>query len=135
MSKRSNSRKLAMRMIYQLDVRDSNLTDIFEALETDNYHEETIKLAYQLAKLTHNHLGDIDPIIKEYSIDWELERMNPLDLAILRLGFGELLYHDTPKEVILNEMIELAKTYSAEDSPKFINGILGKYVNNICSPD
>ena len=61
--------------------------------------------------------------------------MNPLDLAILRLGFGELLYHDTPKEVILNEMIELAKTYSAEDSPKFINGNLGKYVNNICSPD
>ena len=135
MSKRSNSRKLAMRMLYQLDIRDSNLSDIFDALETDKYHEETINLAYKLAKVTHNHLDEIDPIIEEYSIDWELNRMNPLDLAILRLGFGEILYHDTPTEVILNEMIELAKTYSAEDSPKFINGILGKYVNNICSQD
>ena len=135
MSKRSNSRKLAMRMLYQLDVRNSNLAEIFDALETDNYQEDTVNLAYHLTKLTTDHINDIDPIIKQYSIDWEIDRINPLDLAILRLGFSELLYFDTPKQVILNEMIELAKTYSADESPKFINGILGKYVKDTCLPD
>jgi N utilization substance protein B len=135
MSKRSNSRKLAMRMLYQLGIRTTDLADVFESLEKDQYQEETVNLAYHLAKITHDNLLSIDPIIEEYSIDWELSRLSQVDKAILRLGLGEILYYDTPHQVVLNEMIELSKEYSTDESPKFINGILGKYVKEQCSQD
>ena len=135
MSKRANSRKLAMRMLYQMGIRTTNLAIIFEDMEKDKYGEETINWAYHLAKVTQDHLDDIDQIIENYSIDWDMDRLNQVDKALLRLGIGEINYTDTPYQVVLNEMIELSKTYSTEESAKFINGILGKYVNETCSQD
>ena len=135
MSKRANSRKLAMRMLYQLGIRTTDLAIIFEDLETEKYGEDTINWAYHLAKITQDHLGDVDKIIEKYSIDWEMERLNQVDKALLRLGISEINYTDTPYQVVLNEIIELSKTYSTEESSKFINGILGKYVQETCSQD
>ena len=135
MSKRANSRKLAMRMLYQLGVRDTNLAVLFEDIEKDSYAEETVNWAYHLAKAAIDHMGDIDRIIKQYSISWDMDRLNQVDKALLRLGICEINYTDTPYQVVLNEMIELSKIYSTEESSKFINGILGKYVADSCSPD
>jgi transcription antitermination protein NusB len=136
MSKRSNSRKLAMRMIYQIDIRDNaSLSSIFEDLETDTYAEDTQKWAYELAKNTVDHLDTIDTIIKKYSIEWDMDRLNHIDKALLRIGIAEMDYDNTPVQVVVNEVLELAKTYSTEESAKFINGILGKYASDTCSPD
>jgi len=135
MSKRANSRKLAMRMLYQMSIRTTNLAVVFEDIETHTYAEDTVHWAYHLAKVTLDHLTDIDTIITNYSIDWDMDRLNHVDKALLRLGIGEINYTDTPYQVVLNEMIELSKTYSTEESAKFINGILGKYVKETCSLD
>jgi transcription antitermination protein NusB len=135
MSKRSNSRKLAMRMIYQLEIRDASLPEIFEDMETDNYAEDTQQWAYQLAKNTTDHLNEIDKIITSYSIEWDMDRLNLVDKALLRIGIAEMDYDNTPVQVVVNEILELAKTYSTEESTKFINGILGKYASDSCSPD
>ena len=135
MSKRGNSRKLAMRMLYQMGIRTTDLAMVFEDLEKDTYAEDTVNWAYHLAKVTQDHIGEIDQIIADYSIDWDMDRLNQVDKALLRLGIGEINYTDTPYQVVLNEMIELSKTYSTEESAKFINGILGKYVNETCSQD
>ena len=135
MSKRANSRKLAMRMIYQMDVRSATLADVFEDLEKEQYAEETINLAYHLAKTTTDHMTDTDVIIEKYSIGWDMDRLNQLDKALLRLGISEINHTDTPYQVVLNEIIELSKTYSTEESSKFINGIMGKYVKESCSQD
>lgn len=135
MSKRSNSRKLAMRLLYQIDVRSIPLSTAFDVLDTNNYLQETVDLAYTLAELTVTHIHAIDALIAKYSIDWEVSRLSPIDKSILRLGFGEINYYDTPSQVIINEMIELAKTYASEESHKFINGILGKYVSDKCLQD
>ena len=124
-----------MRMLYQLGIRTTDLAIIFEDLETEKYGEDTINWAYHLAKITQDHLGDVDKIIEKYSIDWEMERLNQVDKALLRLGISEINYTDTPYQVVLNEIIELSKTYSTEESSKFINGILGKYVQETCSQD
>ena len=135
MSKRSNSRKLAMRMLYQLEIRDSDLDEIFEDLETDSYSEDTVNWAYHLTKLAITHLNSLDNIVKTYSIDWEFNRIHQVDKSILRLGLCELIYEKTPPQVVVNEMIELSKTYATEESSKFINGILGKYIEDKCLQD
>ena len=64
-----------------------------------------------------------------------MDRLNQIDKALLRLGISEINYTDTPYQVVLNEMIELSKVYSTEESSKFINGILGKFVKETCLQD
>ena len=77
-------------------------------------------------------LADIDAKIKEYSIDWDLERMPGVDRNILRLAVYEIYYAEEkiPAGIAINEAVEIAKIYGSEDSPRFINGLLGKMVRN-----
>ena len=135
MSKRSNSRKLAMRMLYQLDIRQLELATIFNDLEKDKYAEETVNWAFELASITNTNLDDIDGHIAKLSIDWESDRINHIDKALLRMGMAEINYIGTPYQVVINEILELSKEYSTEESAKFINGILDKFVKETCSPD
>ena len=73
------------------------------------------------------HRSDIDESIEKYSINWKLERMARTDLAILREAATEIKYiDDVPAAVTINEAVELAKLYGTENSPKFINALLGK---------
>ncbi len=75
------------------------------------------------------HLPQIDPLIVSAAPEWPIEKLNPVDLAILRLAIFELtIDKKAPFKVIIDEAIELAKKYGAENSPGFINGALGKLV-------
>lgn len=74
-----------------------------------------------------NHLDQIDPLIITAAPDWPLDKLNPLDLAILRLAIYELIIDKTaPYKVIIDEAVELAKNFGSEHSSAFINGVLGK---------
>lgn len=69
----------------------------------------------------------LDAKITEASDNWRLERMTPVDRSILRLGTLELLVHpEVPKEVVIDEAVELAKRYGADNSAKFVNGVLDR---------
>ena len=70
------------------------------------------------------NLDKIDPLIAETAEHWRPSRMAALDRLILRLAIGEFLHGETPRNVVINEALELAKTFSGDDSAKFINGIL-----------
>lgn len=74
---------------------------------------------------------EIDALIEEFSIGWDISRMVSIDRNILRMAISELLYNkeQVPQKVIIDEAIELAKRYSTEDSSSFINGILGKIIS------
>jgi len=74
---------------------------------------------------------EIDGMIEEYSIGWDISRMVTIDKNILRMAICELLFNkeDVPQKVIVDEAIELAKRYSTEDSSSFINGLLGKVIS------
>ncbi|MEW6193339.1 MAG: transcription antitermination factor NusB [Bacillota bacterium] len=75
---------------------------------------------------------EIDGIIRELSHDWRLERMNSADRNLMRVALYELLYRDDiPPNVAINEAVELAKRYGGEDSPRFVNGILGKVAEKL----
>jgi N utilization substance protein B len=81
--------------------------------------------AERLAAGVTNTVGNLDPVITEAAEHWRLERMNVMDRLILRLAIYEYLHEpDTPARVIINEALELARTFSGDDSVRFINGIL-----------
>lgn len=70
------------------------------------------------------HRDEIDRVIAEHAEGWTLPRMPAVDRAVLRLGVYELLFGDVPAAVAINEAVELAKTLSTDDSPRFVNGVL-----------
>lgn len=73
------------------------------------------------------HREEIDKDIRKFSINWKLERMARIDVAILREAITELKYiDDVPDAVAINEAVELAKIYGTDKAPKFINAVLGK---------
>lgn len=72
-----------------------------------------------------SHLGAIDAAISAAAPEWPLNNINRIDLAILRVATDELLYSDTPPKVAIDEAVEIAKKYGAENSASFINGVLG----------
>lgn len=67
----------------------------------------------------------VDPHITAAAPEWPLPKINRIDLAILRVATEELLLSDTPPKVVIDEAVEIAKKYGAENSPSFINGVLG----------
>ena len=72
-------------------------------------------------------IDELDCDINNSSVDWPIERMSKVDLTILRLAYYEMKHDDDiPVKVAINEAVELAKKYGGDDSPSFINGILGK---------
>lgn len=78
---------------------------------------------------TLKHLKKIDAIILKSAPLWPKKQINRIDLSILRLSVFELLFKETPKKVVIDEAVELAKEYGSESSPNFINGVLGKILN------
>lgn len=74
-------------------------------------------------------LNEIDTQINEKSTGWNVSRLGKVELAILRLAIYEIVYDESiPGSVAINEAVELAKKYAAEESPAFINGVLAKFV-------
>ncbi|AMV72187.1 transcription antitermination factor NusB [Desulfuromonas carbonis] len=81
----------------------------------------------ELVTGTIENLERIDQVLGEYSTNWSLERMSRVDLALLRMACFELLYRsDVPSNVVINEAIEIGKTYGTKETPSFVNGILDK---------
>lgn len=72
----------------------------------------------------------LDRLIEKAAPTWPIDKLNKVDLAILRLSVFELKYSNVPPKVIIDEAVELAKTYGSESSPSFVNGVLGTIYNN-----
>ncbi len=132
MTKRRSGRELAFRILFQCDVGALPLDEVLEtARERGEAAEETWQFARELAVGAWESHDENDAIIQEYSSGWTLDRMPSADRNILRLAVFEMTARDDiPRNVSINEAIELAKRYSTEDSPRFINGILGAFARD-----
>ena len=76
-------------------------------------------------------LNEIDSDIEEASESWTVSRMSKIDLSIMRLAYYEMRFDETvPLQVAINEAVEIAKLYGGDNSPSFINGVLGKLAKN-----
>lgn len=102
--------------------------DIAE-LSTLSSNEEVKTYILSICAAYQNHKDEIDKIISESAFGWDIDRLFKIDKDILRIAISELLYiKDTPHKVVIDEALELAKKYSTDDSPSFINGILARVV-------
>ena len=125
---RIQSRVLALQMLYQTEITKDPIRRVQERFwEVNNAPEAVKEFADLLAEGTMEHLATIDPAIRSAATRWKIDRMPVVDRCLLRSAAYELLYLiDIPPAVSINEAIELAKKYSTEDSPQFINAILDK---------
>lgn len=118
-------------MLYQWEVGRASLPEVMETFwlhdpaAAEQLAEDHRTFAASLARGVVGDVGNIDPIIAEAAEHWRLERMNVLDRLILRLAVYEFLHEPgTPGRVVINEALELARTFSNDDAVRFINGIL-----------
>lgn len=94
-----------------------------------NFNEGELKYIRESIPILVENLEEIDLKISNNLRNWSLDRLAQVDLAILRVAVFEFLFkEDIPKPVSINEAIEMAKTYSSDDSSRFINGILGSII-------
>jgi len=118
-----------MQALYEADFRAlGNAADILHrqikklAQEGD---EENFDFSEDLVNKAVEKSDEINAIIEKVAPEWPIQQVAVIDRNILRLSIAELLYFDTPPKVVINEAIELAKTFGSETSSKFINGVLG----------
>jgi transcription antitermination protein NusB len=127
---RSKARKRALDVLYEADVRAVDpLQTLAErvALAEPPVNDYTV----QLVEGVQAHRDRIDAILADYAEGWTVARMPDVDRAILRLGVYELLWRDeVPDPVAIDEAVELAKTLSTDESPRFINGVLARVVRD-----
>ena len=136
---RRTARELVVQSLFQIDFSGCGAEDALNAAVEEQNTKDAVKAQSYAQKAVNGilaALADIDAKIKEYSIDWDLERMPGVDRNILRnilrLAVYEIYYAEEkiPAGIAINEAVEIAKIYGSEDSPRFINGLLGKMVRN-----
>lgn len=127
---KTNARKAAVQAIYQWQITGQNLNLVEQYFIDEQFFSdgEEIQQAY-FSELLHNvpqNLIAIDELLAHF-VDREVDAVDPVERAVLRLATYELLYvDDTPYKVIINEAINLAKEFGADGSHRYVNGILDK---------
>lgn len=127
MANRHLSRIIVMQSIYEKDFRPK--VDVFDVAKRNiKAFDEECDLEYidlSLKSIIDN-LSKIDEIISKAAPEWPIDQIAKIDTAILRVAVNELLFvQEIPPKVVINEAVEIAKTYGSENSSKFVNGVLG----------
>lgn len=121
--KRSNARELAFKTIY------SKFFNAEECEELEGADKDSLEFISKILKSFAENYDEINDIISQNLKGYTIQRLYKIDLAIITLAVVELKFiKETPKEVVINEAVELAKKYSTEKSPRFINGVLADIV-------
>lgn len=127
---RHKGRILAFQAIFSWEMGHIAQTDLLEFPWLDENSLEKIKpagldFARMLVSGTIEHIDEIDDLIKKYLDSWEFERINKVDIAVLRISIYSLLYQqDIHPTIIINEAIDIAKEFGSGDSYRFVNAVL-----------
>ena len=130
MGVRRRARELALQMLYQHELSGEPP----EAIQSDfeewkNAPEAAREFADELLRGTLEHLDEIDALLARQTAHWKLDRLAAVDRNILRIAMFELLHHEeTPPAVVIDEAIEIAKRFGAQESSRFVNGVLDGFV-------
>ena len=137
LDRRTQAREMAMQALCQLDVQgDSALGMLRQFFREQTDDDMTLQLAEEWTKATWQIVEECDRTIAEAAIRWKLSRLTHVDRAILRLAVYQLRHcPDIPCKVVLNEAIEIAKKYSSEQSPRFVNGVLDAVLKTLNKTD
>ena len=123
--RRTDQRRAAVFASYQRDVTGQTKPD-----------DDLTPFARELVEGVASHRDEIDSVISEHAIGWEVGRIAPVERAILRVAIFEILHRpDVPDEVAIDEAVETAKIYCGADAPTFVNGILGGVMKRLSGGD
>lgn len=126
------SREIAMKLLYQNTINKSNYEDLIEDFK-ENYADkdlDNLNLSYiiRVLKGVEENKDLIDDEIKKHLKNWKMDRISKINISILRLAIYEIKFEETiPYKVSVNEAIEIAKKYSDDKSPAFINAVLDSF--------
>ncbi|MFG2870507.1 transcription antitermination factor NusB [Streptomyces sp. NPDC048338] len=132
MAARSKARKRAFQILFEADQREASvqevLADWVRHARSDDRQPPVNEFTMVLVEGYADHANRIDELIATYAVDWDLDRMPVADRNIVRLGAYELIWLDeTPDAVAIDEAVQLAKEFSTDESPSFVNGLLGRF--------
>ncbi|MCD7974747.1 MAG: transcription antitermination factor NusB [Phascolarctobacterium sp.] len=130
---RRTAREVVLQSLFQMDFSGCSKEQALDAslsVRQEPHVEKAREYAEDVLKGVRERLAEIDEKIGQYAIDWTVERMPATDRNILRIAVFEMLFADKKNipNVAINEAVEIAKKYGTDESPRFINGILGKMV-------
>lgn len=130
MSARSKARKRALDVLFEADARGVAPLEVLGQTQERRHDEGQAAMNPYVAVLVEGvaaHLAQIDELLSSYSMGWSVERMPAVDRSILRLGAYEVLWgSDAPEAVAISEAVALAAELSTDESPAFVNGLLGR---------
>ena len=133
--KRQKSREKAMELLFSMELSKITYEETIETFIEDYEMDlKTIDVDYikNVVKVVTDNLEDIDSRIVNALVNWKLDRVSKVNLTILRLAVGEMLFvDDVPGSVAINEAVELTKKYSDEKSTSFVNGVLDKVLKTL----
>jgi N utilization substance protein B len=129
MTARRKARKRALDVLYEADLRQAPITDVLDGYVERLPAPRPEQLDYTIALVegVARHLDRVDELIASYAEGWTIDRMPVVDRNLARIAVFELLYRDDIDDAVaITEAVELARTLSTEDSPRFLNGVLGR---------
>ena len=132
MAARNTARKRAFQILFEGDQRGADVLTVLAdwvRLSRADTRQPPVERVHDAAGRGYaEHARRIDDLLSQYSVGWTLDRMPVVDRNILRLGAYELIWVDeTPDAVVLDETVQLAKEFSTDESPSFVNGLLGRF--------
>lgn len=123
--RRTDQRRAAVFICYQRDVTGSQLTELIDGNAPTEFTCELVEGVEELRE-------ELDEQISEQAVDWRMDRIAPLERAILRVALFEIMHRpDVPDEVAIDEAVETAKLYCGAQAPGFVNGILGGILKRV----
>ena len=128
---RSKARDLAFKLLYQIEIqKEINYEDIEIFFENNDINSNDAKEYIKdiVEGVNKNSSKILDEISRNLKDDWDIDRLSKINLALLKLAIYEIKYSKLPYKVVINEVVELAKTYGEETSKTFINGVLASVV-------
>ncbi|MBM4076208.1 MAG: transcription antitermination factor NusB [Planctomycetes bacterium] len=128
-NRRHKAREAALQMLYQKDLNpDVSPDEIRSQLQSALPDDHLCRFAWSLFAGVMESRTTIDHRIETAATNWTVNRMPPTDRNVIRIGAFELFYTDTPPGVVIDEAIELAKTFGGANSVAFVNGILDRLI-------
>lgn len=133
--KRQKSREKAMELLFSMALSKNTYTETIDTFVEDYEMDlNTLDMEYikNVVNIVDSNIAKIDEIIEGALVNWKLDRVSKVNITILRLAIGEMLFiEDVPGKVAINEAVELTRKYSDEKSIAFINGVLDRALKDM----
>ena len=136
-AERRRARRTALQVLYEVDCTDHRPGIALDYRQAEEqFAAETLAFLYWLVSGVIRYRGDLDTLIGRYAPEWPVGKLAIVDRNVLRLSIFELSSPDAdaPPKVVINEAVELAKTFGSDSSPRFVNGVLGTALREISLP-